>query len=55
LGEQRDTQVQPGHGKFWVGLQGLFEIFLRVRGALLVHVGNAQRIETIAIRNPAAG
>jgi len=53
LGEQRNTQVQPGHGKFWVSLEGLFKIFLRVRRALLIHVGDAQRIETIGVRNPA--
>ena len=54
LGEQRNTQVQPGHGKFWVSLEGLFKIFLRVHGALLIHVGNSQRIEPIGVRNPAA-
>ncbi len=54
LSEQRNTQVQSRHRKLGVGLQRLFKIFLRVRGALLIQVGNAQRIETISVRHPAA-
>ena len=54
LAEQRNAQIQPGDCKFGVGLEGLLKVFLRVPGALLIHVGNAQGIETIGFHNPAA-
>ena len=38
LREQRDTQIHTGHRKLGGGFQRLIKIFLRVRGALLVHV-----------------
>src|SRR5260370_13691777 len=54
LSEERNTKVQPGHCKFGVGFQGLVEIFLCVCRPLLVHIGDAKRIQTISVGNPAA-
>ncbi len=54
LGKQRDSQIQPGYRELGVGLQRFLKVFLCVRRALLVHVRNSQRIETIGLRNSAA-
>ncbi len=54
LGEQRNSQIQPGHRELGVGLQRLLEILLRVRRALLVHVCNTQRIEAEGLRDSCA-
>ena len=45
LVEERDTEVEACHGKFWVGLQSLLKKFLGVRGALLVEVSDAEGIQ----------
>ena len=51
LGKQTDSHIQPGHRELGIGFQRLLEVFLSVRRALLVHVCNTQRIETIGVRD----
>ena len=49
LSEQRDAEIDAGDFEIWVAGQGLFEQFLRVGGALLVHVGDAECVEAIRL------
>ena len=49
LAHQRDAQIQPRHGKFWVRFQRLLKKLLRIRRPLLVHVRNPQRIEAVCL------
>ena len=43
--EERDAQIEPRHRKFWIGLQSLLKKFLRVGGALLIEVGDAESVQ----------
>ena len=47
LRQERNAEVETGDFKIWIGCEGLFEQFLSVGGALLIHVGDAQRVEAI--------
>ena len=40
-------RLSAGDFELRIGGEGLFEEFLRVGGALLVHVGDAESVETI--------
>ena len=47
LREERDAEIDAGYFELWVGGERLFEEFLRVGGALLVHVSDAKSVEAI--------
>ena len=47
LSEERDAEVGAGDFELGIGGEGLFEELLRVGGALLIHVGDAESVEAI--------
>lgn len=50
LSEQRDAEVEKRNFECWVDSKRLLEQFLCVSGALLVHVGDAERVEAVSFR-----
>jgi hypothetical protein len=47
LSEERDAEISAGDFELRIGDEGLFEELLRVGGALLIHVGDAESVETV--------
>ena len=42
--EERDAEIEAGHRKFGIGLKSLLKKFLRIGGALLVKVSDAEGV-----------
>jgi len=49
LAHQRDPQIHPRHGKFWVRFQRSLKKLLRIRRPLLIHMRQPQRIEAVRL------